>query len=399
MWFFFSRKTRRTTTKSSSRPTFRPRVRALEDRCLMSAGMLDPTFNPTGSPPGTAVAPPVGSNDDGYACLVQPSGKVVVAGKEYSGKGITTMLAEFGPNGSLDPGFGSGGIVTTSKSGAPAGATAGVLYPTASGDQKILVVGPASNAFGLVRYNADGSLDTSFNRNGIVNTSFKQAVGQFEGITLVPNGTSPKIVVAGDVGSFAGVELARYNSDGSLDTTFGSKGTVYVPIPGGMNVSRLTRDPVNGDLVVFGSGQLAAFTSAGALDSSFGTNGVLNTGGGVYGLTVDNAGRILVGASGGVARYSLTGTLDTSWGGTGIVAVPSENLAIQQDGKVLAVSSSPNGVYRLNADGSLDNSFGTNGFAGSGPVGINVGSPPTITLAPNGDIVVGGNSSVPGHWV
>jgi uncharacterized delta-60 repeat protein len=378
---------------------FQPQVEVLEDRCCPSGGGVqwsDPDI--------------IGSADGVYSVLSQPSGKIVLVGNSFDTKFKPHFtLAELDSNGSLDPNFGSGGSVITQKGNiTPVNAYDAVLYPTGgSGDEKILAVGFAEESdFALVRYNADGSLDTSFGTNGMVGTNFKQGRGpQINGVVLVPTGTSlPKIVMAGGSANDTGIELARYNPDGSLDTTFGSKGTVYVPITGTSGVTGLALDPASGDLIVSGS-VLAAFKSNGTLDSSFGQNGLVNTGiVDQWGLAVypatdgaGNAGKILAGGPGEVARYNASGTLDTGWGGTGIVtglmsgrAVTS--IAIQPDDKVVLAAAGWS-VARLNNDGSLDSSFGSGGISSSGLAG---GIPPNIavTLQANGDIIEGGTGKV-----
>src|SRR5579884_1070929 len=423
MWFFSSRKARRIPTKPSYRPTFRPRVRALEDRCLMSAGTLDPTFNPAGvpaavppTPAGTAAVVTKESSFP-YSALVQPSGKIGRVGAALSfngGSGSQMRLSEFDPNGTLDPNFGSHGIVTNTKWSLPYSSQGcvAVLYPTGgSGDQQILVAGPStSGTFTLARYNADGSLDTSFGKNGTVNTSFTQGVGSvggvLDGVALVPNGSSPpKIVMAGSDANNAGVEMARYSPNGTLDTSFGSGGKLYTPIPGGIQVDALALNPVSGDLLVGGS-KLVAFQSNGTLDTAFGTNGVVNSGAvalAIYpaGDPGGNAGKILA-SGGGVARYTMTGTLDTSWGGTGQVTgvgggvIGGAALAIQSDDKVLVGNGAQWNVTRLNAGGSLDMSFGSGGIAGAGfrNGGGLVFEDNAVVVEPNGDIIEASNAFV-----
>jgi uncharacterized delta-60 repeat protein len=416
MWEFFSdAATKARAKRARSGYRFRPCVEVLESRFCPSGGKLqwcDPDV--------------VNQADAVYSVLAQPSGKIVLVGSSSNTStptphhllGTSFTLAELDPNGSLDPNFGSGGIVLTpqTKGTDPSTAYAAVLYPTGgSGDEKILAVGSGNSTFVLVRYNANGSIDTSFGNVGYVGTNFKQGSGAglvvLDGVVLVPNGTSlPKIVVAGSSSGGGGVELARYNPDGSLDLTFGSNGTVYTPISAGLNLHALALDPVSGDLIVAGSavvvggGLLAAFKSNGTLDTSFGQNGLVSTPGAnpiLYGLAVypaadtsGEAGNILLAIAGtGVARYNVNGTLDTSWGGTGLVtAVGAEAVAIQPDDKVVA--SVNWSVSRLNTDGSLDSSFGNGGTSNSGlPSALPLNRP--VTLLPNGDIVEAGVAHVP----
>ncbi len=81
------------------RPGYRPRLEALEDRCLLSAGVLDPTFNPTGSPPGTVTTAFSSSDGAGAtAVAIQRDGKIVAAGND----GTAFAVARYNGNGSLD---------------------------------------------------------------------------------------------------------------------------------------------------------------------------------------------------------------------------------------------------------------------------------------------------------
>ena len=410
MWFFSSRKLRRSTAKPSSRPTFRPRVRALEDRCLMSAGMLDPTFNPTGNPPGTATA--VNSLTFAYSAQVQPSGKIVVVGKVGS-----VGMTEFDPNGSLDSGFGSGGTVVTKKWTVPYAAQGcvGVLYPTGgNGDEDILVAGPSSSStFELGRYKPDGSVDTSFGNKGFVTTTFSQGASA----DVRPRWHRPRaqrILAAEDPDGRQRQPLCRYRTSpvqfqrhAGYNLRLGRHGLRSHFRR--LRTQRIGVDPSSSDIIAAGAGspcELVALHSNGSPDTSFGSNGIVETGinevsvfqGGasmaVYPATDPNgnAGMILVGGSNGVARYSAAGVLDTSWSTVGSVYAVS--LAIQADGK--AVAGGLWQVTRLDSGGSLDSSFGTSGVT-TVPLRRFSGGREAVLVQPNGDILLAGSTIQSGH--
>jgi uncharacterized delta-60 repeat protein len=169
MFFRFRRQPRPATTR---RPVaYRPRLEGLEDRCLLNAGALDPTFNPNGTLPGTLTNPAQG---EGTAVLVQPSGNLVVAGYNQNSDGQAQMsVACYLPDGAPDTQFGSGGTFVPSFKGVSSSAGSdAVLYPSGStGDEQILEVGTAivsgkKYATALVRYNDNGTLDTNFGNGG-----------------------------------------------------------------------------------------------------------------------------------------------------------------------------------------------------------------------------------------
>jgi uncharacterized delta-60 repeat protein len=434
MWPFPPRKARR-APPASLRSACRPRLEALEDRCVPSAGALDPTFNPTGRPPGTALAAPTSVGSGETAVLVQPSGKIVTTGqsqyRQTNGYYAWTFSAAcFNPNGSLDTTFGSGGTAlitafSTKNITFHAEAYAGALYPTGgSGDDKIIEAGQGtmiqgkntvvSIGFALVRLNANGSVDTSFGNGGLVMTTFSQRTTGAKAVVVTPDG---KIIAAGD--NENGIELARYNANGSLDTTFGSGGTVYAPIaplvPNDSidGVTSLALD-ANGNLIVGGyalidvpgtngvyMGLLARFQANGTLDGSFGNGGMMtatqffevNDVVTYPAASTTNAGKFIV-AGGSLSRYNADGSLDTSWGGTGTVTGNANAVAIQSDGKVVAAggTNGPIQVARYNADGSLDSTFGTGGI-----VTTTLASTATVdnnmALQSNGDIVVGAGTN------
>ncbi len=220
--------------------------------------------------------------------------------------------------------FGPTGIVTTDFTG-PTSDRGGDVAIQADG--KIVVVGSAGRQFALARYNSGGSLDTSFDGDGKVTTNF----GGFafaSGVALQPDG---KIVaVGGSGGNFA---LARYNSNGSLDTNFDGDGKVLTDF-GGSESARAVAIQPNGKIVAAGgSFSFATFTQSFAL-----------------------------------ARYNPNGSLDPSFDTDGKVTTAlggfARGVAVRPDDKIVAAGTTFNPatsttdftVVRYNRDGSLDGS-------------------------------------------
>jgi uncharacterized delta-60 repeat protein len=241
-------------------------------------GTLDASFGTRGKVT-TAIGD--GPEDYGYGVAVQADGKIVVAGRSRSGPQVVVTLARYQRNGTLDPSFGSGGVVTT-VIGSYAWAQAVVLQP----DGKIVVAGTSSDGaqarFALARYDRNGALDPSFGSGGTVTT----AVGsnaQANALVLQPDG---RIVAAGL--SWNGrrflFALARYDANGALDAGFGSGGTMTTA-SGSDSVAQGLALQVNGKLVAAGFSSpgsppkstltLARYEPDGALDSAFGPGGTV----------------------------------------------------------------------------------------------------------------------------
>lgn len=304
--------------------------------------------------------------------------------------------------GALDPAFGSGGVVTTTI--ASGGSAAEALAVQTDG--KILAggatsVGPESDEFALARYNTNGSLDTSFGSGGKVTT----AVGSGSAIHALALQSDGKIVVAG--GADSGFALARYNPDGSLDMSFGTGGKVETPIPvsGGAEAHAIALQ-ADGKIVVGGpSGDnrdfvLARYNANGSPDTSFGTGGIVTTATGyLAAVALQPDGKIIAAGGGGpgfaLARYDANGSLDTSFGPGGIVTEdlgPGDEAAtgvvLQPDGKIV-VGGTADGHFallRFGADGKVDPNFGW--FVGS------LNSPmdgQALTRQPDGKLVLAGS--------
>ena len=264
-------------------------------------GSLDTSFDGDG-----LVTTDFGStHDSASAVAVQSDGKIVVAGSNISDFACDFVLARYNSNGSLDSaGFGSGGKVTTDFAGDFDTASAMVIQS----DGKIVVAGSASGNFGLARYNSNGTLDTAgFGTGGKVTTDFFAVSGATD-LIIQPDG---KLLAAG--GANNDFALARYNSNGTLDTTgFGSGGKVTTHLGGFDFISGLALQKDGGILAAGrffpkeGNGKPAAFfalaryTAGGNLDPSFGTSGIVtadffSVDNRAAAVALQNDGRIIVG--------------------------------------------------------------------------------------------------------
>ena len=368
------------------------------------AGLLDDNTAPTFLLGDGSVVTDLGGSDYGRSLAVQADGKIVLAGYSNGNFGIARFSAE----GALDESFGDGGRVVTDFDAADYGYGVAI-----QADGKIVVAGSSGDDFALARYNTDGSLDSDFGDGGRVWTDF----GDFEqGLSLTIQ-VDGKIVVAG--ASEADFAIARYKTDGSLDTEFDGDGQVVTDL-GGWDTAHSVTVLADGDILVAGYGgagdgdfAIARYNGDGSLDTGFGDNGIVTTDFGGwdvgYGVMILEDGDFVVAGSsyqfggGGsnfaLARYNPNGSLDEGFGTDGLILTDFGNYDIaqsvtEQDGKILAVGYSGGAEFalaRYNADGSLDEAFGSGGQRITDLGGADYAR--AVTVLGDGDFLVAGSTS------
>jgi uncharacterized delta-60 repeat protein len=304
-------------------------------------GDLDLTFDGDGKL--TTALP--GSGCHAAAVAIQPDGKIVAAGQTRNNSNTDFALVRYNQNGSLDTTFDGDGIVTTdflSSGNYLDTVNALVIQP----DGKIIAAGYTEAGgpigFALARYNSDGSLDTTFDGDGKVITYFSQ-IGLSSSfaydVALQPDG---KIIAAGSMfpnGSTEDFALARYNANGSLDTTFDGDGKLTTPVGSFNDRAQAVAIQTDGKIVA------AGYTYQGSSDHE-------------YALT----------------RYNPDGSLDTSFDDDGKLRTLFSNfsdaanaVSIQADGKIVAIGESVTAtgkafsMARYNPNGSLDTAFDGDG--------------------------------------
>ncbi|POX51521.1 calcium-binding protein [Streptomyces sp. Ru71] len=381
---------------------------ALPGIAVAAPGDLDPSFDGDGR-----VLTDFGGYDYGNELALQGDGKIVTVGGATNPNGDSDFaLSRHNPDGSLDPSFGGDGRVTTVVAPEFLDDYAGGV--AIQRDGKIVVVGTAWRDFEnccwfvVARYNSDGSLDTGFGGDGIVLAD--NIPGPTEALDVAID-SSDRIVAAGYSGGNAVV--ARYNPDGSPDTSFDGDGVAVAdPSPQSLEEGgdgrALALQP-DGKIVVGGEVGTTRFdfyltrlNSNGSLDTGFGSNGIVRTDFGGYdhveSLAVQPDGRIVAAGNSddryALARYLSNGSLDTSFDGDGRVVTPGGNandVTLQPDGRIVVAGGTSGGnfgILRYNPDGGPDSGFGTGGL-----VVTDFGGSDTargVTLDSSGRIVAAG---------
>ncbi|MDB5358404.1 MAG: Delta-60 repeat-containing protein [Phycisphaerales bacterium] len=367
-----------------------------------STGALDTAFGTMGFT--DLPNAPIGG---GYRAFVRPDHKIELVG----GDGTTTSLSLLNPNGSIDTQFGTAGTVT-GLAGNPITA-----FETKAG--KIVVAtdntwdGSAGDDVALVRYGLDGKLDDSFGYHGVT----IDPLGISGPTNAVALQKDKKIIDAGSeqapvAGQPTDAAMVRYNPDGTLDTSFGSRGRVMVQMGLNSSFTSVAVAP-DGSIYAGATGDngsatsptpvyaLYRFKKSGALDKHFGIKGRAITDGPIIDLKVLASGDVLAltrgagAVDGFLTRYLPTGRLDASFGVAGRADLgPSDmvnqlfllgssdmvhqQLLVEPDGGILVGSAV--GIIKYTAAGQRDMSFGIGGAAFD--LGLD-----SMALAPDGDIV------------
>jgi uncharacterized delta-60 repeat protein len=332
-------------------------------------GNLDLTFAGTGYVRGAEL--PLYTARD---VVVQADGKILIVAHDSLSSRM--YVARFNPDGTFDASFGNGGLLYP-----------GDLFGRPTMSASLLLLQPDGKILiqGVIRLNSDGTPDTTFDGDGLVEVRYGNYPGGVLQAALGPDG---KITVQGlfvDPRFGAQYEgTARFNSDGSPDTSFGINGSIILFSPG-QDFSILPDGKmIAGD----GSMRVIRRNTDGSLDTSFNGTGTSQT----PSISEHSSGRVIlplpdgkVLAAGkvnngdnddfGVARYNSNGSLDTTFNGTGFVITPilasndrPSGISLQADGKIVICGTAQRlfntldiALVRYNLDGSLDTTYGNDG--------------------------------------
>ncbi|MCP5091621.1 MAG: hypothetical protein GY949_11930, partial [Gammaproteobacteria bacterium] len=337
------------------------------------------------------VTTPIGSGgDNGQSVTVQSDGRILVAGFGWNGSNYDFALTRYNADGSLDTSFDTDGILTTPiGSGDDVGQSV-----TVQADGKILVAGYSHNGtdydFALTRYNVDGSLDTTFDGDGTLTTDFGSGDNRGLSVTVQSDG---KILVAGRTynGTDYDFALTRYNADGSLDTSFDlvstldgtptfTEGGAAVVLDADVTVSDAELDALNGGLGNYDGASVTLVRNGGASAEDVFTNtGLLSA------LTESGA---------LVYNGTTIGTVTTNSGGTLLLTFNTNATSALVDSTLQSIAYS-NSSDAPPASTQIDWSFddGNTGSQGTGGALQGLGST-TVTITPANDDPTAANNTI-----
>ena len=336
--------------------------------CLIrfdTTGNLDNTFGNGGKIIATWDS---GRNPSDNDIKIQQDGKIVLGTSYYNGEDEDFIIARYIHDGSLDDSFGTNGKVIT-QIGSYNDRCNTIAIQS---DGKILAAGgmnnsPASNYeydFVLVRYNTNGTLDSTFGEDGVVVTNIGLKSNLANSMVVQPDG---KIILAGEASDsiFSDFATVRYNTNGTLDSNFGNNGIVRTELSSRYDFAKSIVLQLDGKIIAAGSSQ--------------------------SGLSQYNFAMI---------RYNTDGTIDNTFGTNGIVSSDfgsdfGNDIALQADGKIIMVGSSATGtIYdiatlRFDSFGIIDKSFGNDGMIRTS-LGNGDSEGHSVCLKDDGEIIIAG---------
>ena len=323
----------------------------------------------------------VGDIPSPFGILRRNDGELVVYGhvRHGGGSGSDAFILQINSGGVIDSGFGLGGkkLVTKQETGC---SYQGFLSAVIGKDGKILLAGYGPADFIVAKLLSNGSFDSAFG-GGYFTQDFPFVGGYSDDWAWSVNELSDGKVLVIGWGGGSSIAMARYLTDGSLDSGFGKGGLVISEIKAGGNPikSKILSD---GSIITGLSNQgdfyLVKFKSSGQLDTGFGVSGVSAADFGDFesmsAIALQSDGRIVATGfnSGGsviVSRFLSNGAIDGTFGDAGKVVLKrgavsdiAYDVAIDANGKILVAGYSDLDymVIRLNSDGSLDKTFGSN---------------------------------------
>lgn len=364
-------------------------------------GVPDATFG-TG---GVASASVASTFEWLEATLVQHDEKIVAVGATKGLLNDDVLLLRFTRDGTLDPSFGAGGKVVTALDGRDDGAVGVVQQPDGKLVVGVYVYRTTLPRFGLVRYDTNGVIDPTFGTNGIVETSIQ---GNDAPVRLFQQASGKLLLVGTSIFGGSRFALVRYQANGTLDTTFGTNGVVVTPNTGRADEAIQQRD---GKIVVGGlgfgpnglTGVMVRYGADGVLDTGFGTGGKV-LGSGTSGFTVlmeQTDGKIVTADANGVRRFTVAGAPDPGFPSIAPVPIYHGDVLQLPDGTILVggdVYVEPSAHFALShrfTDGTLDVSFGSDGAAPGvrvTPVGGFASVITSMRMLPDGRVLAGGLS-------
>ncbi len=344
---------------------------------------------------------------------LQTDGKIILAGYTTNGNDSDFAIARLNINGSIDSTFNGDGRLTTDFGSHGDYAN----WITLQNDGKIMCIGYTTTALNkeiaAARYNSNGSLDNTFNNDGLLvdtinfgNTYYTYSAVQKDG----------KLIAAGYAWNGINYDfaIARYNIDGSLDNTFSDDGKQITDFNATNDKAVALSLQTDGKIVVAGSSGnsfgIARYNTNGTLDNTFGADGLDTTNAGpndfITSIVIQLDGKILVAGS-AIWRYNNNGTPDVTFGIAGKRVTTYNNgtaykcgaVTLQNDDKiVIAGNDIPNNssiITRYNTNGNPDSTFGADGASilhSSIEFDDFILSGKSIVIDSSGKIVVGGSA-------